>query len=587
MKRSILCLSLVACSGANSSSVDGGPAPDARPSQDANTVHDAPGCAVQVALTPTDATAPSTIRGVASLVGSTGFVNFSWHVAGPTGNVATTPATGTDVTFRAETPGSYVAEVTATGLSFCATGLAQLDVHVKDARTAMYRLRFTPTDGAPVQLDQTVEVLGGTDYRLPGTRALALGTHVAGRITGPAGGMSAYLRLDTDRPALAELFADATGAFAGYLPTQSYNVLVVPAGTSVAPARFLASPLDLGRGLVLDAGDPVTGVVRGGDGQALSGARVAIGVATLPPLLAETAADGSFAAHLRADKGPLTVTVLPASGAVRLELGGAAGVFLRAGAMLTVSLPDLPTATFTPRAVRSDGGTLPGAVVTFVDDGTLPAGTLAVDGTPHAAATFARAAFVADETGLLPPITLPVGRYHVVVDPAGATGQTPGTTDIDLAAPPATLAAAAPVPTTISVGVEGAQVFAIASGLYAVGAGVTVSGTTGAGGTVALPLAPGLPYQVLVEPPDGVAMARARGATTGGAPLTLTLPASIWLSGMLVLPTGPPAGYVRLEVLCVACSDPDLSIADGITSGSGDFRVRIPDPGTGVPDAGP
>jgi hypothetical protein len=255
---------------------------------------------------------------------------------------------------------------------------------------------------------------------------------------------------------------------------------------------------------------------------------------------------------------------------------------------LIATLPDVATASFTPLAVRSNGAALAGAVVTFVDAGGLPAGSVDVDGTGHAAAAAVRASFVADASGALPTIALPLGSYHVVVDPGATAGQTLGRLDVDLAAAPPTLAAAAPVPTPVVVRhgtqpVAGAQVFAIADGADGVGAGVTVAATTDAGGTATLGLAPGCSYALLVDA-GARPLALGRGATTGGAsPTTVSLAAAIHVTGTVVNAAGTNQAGVRVEALCADCSGPDADVPldAAITGSDGEFTLRLPDPGVG------
>lgn len=584
-----LTLGLVALAACGGSSFGG---PDARP--DGGFSADAgPSCRLSIMLTPSSPVAPVMIRAQATITGAVGFPVISWQVTGPP-NGATIPISSNgdlETTFTAGVAGPYDVTLSVSAGNFCAATTTHVNVAAPNANTAMVRLRLTPPAGAsmPPQADQTVLVVGGGDSALPASLVLSPGSSLSGRLSGPGGPLAAYLRLDADRPAIAELFADANGAYSGFLTMRSYNVLAVPLTPDVAPKVFAATFNQLASGLTLDAGDAVSGVVLDAGGLGLTGTLVAIAAGTLPASLTETGSDGTFAAHVRAASGPLSLTVLPASGALHLEIGAAAGVNVTAGSSITATLPDVPTATFIPLAVRSNGAALPGAIVTFVDAGGLPGGSVAVDGTSHPATAAVRASYVADASGALPSITLPTGTYHVVVDPGATPGQTLGRFDVDLAAPPATLAAAAPVATQVIVRngtlpVASAQVFAIAAGAEGVGAGVTVAAVTDASGTATLGLAPGCSYGLLVEPGPAQPIALGRGTTIGGAgPTTVTLALAIKVTGRVVSPVGPGQRGVRVEVFCGDCTGPDadMPLDAAVTDGDGGFTLRVPDPGVG------
>jgi len=509
-------IALSACGGSSANN-----SPDAHMADGGGHLADASvPCALSIMLTPSSPIAPMTIRAHAIITGSIGFPVINWQVTGPNGSVATSTNGDIDTTFDATVVGSYSVTLQVTASNFCRPVTDILNVSAANANTAMVRLRLTPPAGAslPPQADQTVLVVGGGDFPLPASIVLAPGSALAGHLTAPGGPLAAYLRLDTDRPAFAELFADATGAYSGFLPVRSYSVLAVPLAADVAPKLLSATFNQLASGLTLDAGDALSGVVHDAGGLPLAGARVAVATGALPSLLTETAADGTFSSHVRAASGPLSLTVLPASGALHLELAAAAGVSVAAGSSLTASLPDVTTASFTPLAVRSNGGALPGAIVTFVDARGLPAGSVVVDGTSHPATAAVRASFIADASGALPAIALPTGSYHVIVDPGATAGQTLGRFDLDMAAPPPTLASAAPAATQVVVRhgnqpVSGAQVFAVADGALGVGAGVTVAALTDASGAATLGLAPGASYTLVVDA-GAQPFALGRGATT-------------------------------------------------------------------------
>jgi hypothetical protein len=580
----LLTLVLVGCGYGSSAGV----IPDARPS-DARTVDAPPACSVQISFSPAAPVAPATIAAHATVVaGPATFHTLNWNLAGPDGPIAPTVTdnAGLSVTFRAEQPGPYHASVSLEG-AICQTGNVTLNVAAPMAQRATFRLRLTPLlgQGLPPQLDQTIQVSGGADYALPGNVALVAGTAVTGQVRGPGAGLGAYLRVDADRPALAELYADATGHFSALLPPGSFSVLVVPTDGGLPPLRLGATPASLAAGLVLDAGDAVSGTVSAADGAAQGGARVAIGAGALPPILTAAGADGAFSARLRVAAGPLHLTVVPASGAARLELGVGDAVAIAPGAQLALTFPAFDLVSVAPRLVAADGSDLTNATVTWVDAGDQASGILVVDsGAARPVRVAVRGLWLGDGA-----IELPRGRYHAVVDPGAASGQALGLVDVDLAAgPPAELAAAAPSVTVVTVSgagapVAGARVYAVAKGAYGVGAGVTVSAATGAGGVARLGLAPGAAYQLVIEPPAALPLARARATVIGGAGATVTLPRAIHITGTVVSPSGPGQAGVHVALLCGACTGPDADtpLDETTTATGGGFDLAAPDPGAG------
>lgn len=570
-----------------------------------------PGCAVVIGVAPADPVAPAMLVATATVTtwDGSGRVEITWAVTGPGGAVAASPrdpdAVSVDV--PADAAGAYVltAQVTFAGVAHCSDA-ETVNVRAPNARQAMLRLRYTPRPEhpAPPQDDPTpVVVYGGADMALP-DRTLDGGALVAGQLVGPAGPLAGYLRLDgAARPAAAELFAGDDGAYAARVPAGAHDVLVVPFDPQVAPRRlFGQTAAQLSAGYVLDAGDRVDGVVLAPDGTPLVGARVALAAGGLPATVVATDAAGAFAARVRAAAGPLALVVIPPADAdlPTLELGPGAAVTVADGATLVVQLENAPRAVFDAAIVRQGGDPLPGGLLTFVSVSTSTAGAVTVDGgAPVPAVAARRVTVVADQAGQVTGVSLPLGVYDVLAEPptAGALagdGLSVTTLDLTSGAPPMppvfSTAGTTPylvhVTDSASADVPGARVAVVARGLRGRGAGVSFTLTGNDRGMVFAPAIPGMPYDVTVDPPRGVRLARGRTTIIGvgppGGARVVPLAPALALSGALRFPAGPGQAGVRVSAYCVDCGpgqSPDEPLAETVTGPGGAFTLLVPDPG--------
>lgn len=599
MTARVACVALLlaaACGGDSAGEkVDAGSggAPDAMRVQDARAPDAQPRCSISISVAPSEPFAGATpIVATATRTGATGFVSMFWRVTGPPGDVSVTKLDpdGLRISFVAPIAGPYIVGGDATsGTMTCAVPPLVVNVVRDDANVDTIRLSYVPQPGqdAPPQADrETIAVRGGADYFVPSARVLERGTRVAGTVTGPVGALAAYLRLQSESGAgPVELFADAAGKFNGAVPTTNQDVLVIPYGSGVPAMRFLGvAPAQIA-GFALDAGDAIAGKVLDAADRPVAGATVAVSAGDLPPLLATTADDGSFASRVRASAGALGVVVLAPRGD---RLSASSAVFAPGGTV-EVRLAEQGLAPVSLVVRASGGAALPGARVTFVT-GFGDGGSLSVDG---GAADAGRASFrrtvVAGDGGALPPLSLPAGPLTAIVLPPSGSSEVMSVASLDLAGPlPEALASAAPLFEDVGVaardgpGVAGARVTAVARGVRGVGTGLAATAVSTALGTALLSgIVPGMTYDVVVDPPPGARLARGRASLVGGdGGITVALAPAIELTGHVLLPSGTGQPGVRVEARREG--QPEL-LAETITSEGGFFSLWLPDPGVKGP----
>lgn len=572
--------------------------PDAQPVADAGTSPDAlpMGCSVAFSVTPTAPLAPIMLTATAAVAGGSGLIVIDWNITAPNGAalpVRELDTSGLRVAFTAAGAGPYAVGATVhRGTSSCLSTPTRVNVGNANAATMTVRLRYLPEPehGAPPQDDPVlVTVPGGADYSLPAARTLTTGRLVTGIVMGPSGGLPAYLRLRSAGLEPSEFFADGLGRFQtrvhrGYL----YDVLIVPYRTDVAPRLFLgATDGSFADGFVLDAGESVRGVVRAADGAPIAGARVAAAAGELPPLVVTTDQDGVFATRMHRREGPLALTVVPPATALYFSLAGGTDIRPADDVPFEVRLPKIETIEFTGRAVDSHGAPLAGASVTLLLDTRLPSGALTGAGEPALMKTSGRITLIADSAGFLPKVALARARWRVVVEPRGTAGQTLGVATLDLAdgQTHADFAAAASVRGQVIVTdaagarVAGARVTAWTDGLFGVGSGAGVTGTTDGQGAVDLPLAAVLGYRLTVDAPAARRLARGRAVLAVGQFMgQVQLKAAIAVRGMLVFDSGGGQAGIGVQALCDGCGDTE-PLAETVTTAGGGFVLLLPDPG--------
>jgi hypothetical protein len=569
---------------------DAGSPQDARP-QDAAPTPDAPP-ACTIALNFEDATpfAPTTVTVRAESVAGEGLSVASWSVRGPLGEIiAVSVVDARQITFPAADPGDYVVSASgfAPGLGTCSSGPHSHRVADGSVNHVELRLRYFPQpgQGVPEQDEVPIVVSGGRDLALP-PRALVDVVTIAGRVmTSPAGGLPAYLRLESGR-GLLELFTDGTGFFSGQvLHDASYDVTVVPYDAAFAPLLIPGmTATTLEGGITIQPGDAFTVRVRDADGAPVADARVAAAIGAMPPGVAVTGSDGAAALRVRAAGQPLALVVTPPLPQARVEIVPADGLTVGAGGTVDVQLARVDTARLSLTARDAAGAPLTGAALRL--SAALEAeASVAVDGgAAIARPSSVRLAALAGALGVVPPLTLPRGGYEVILDGAGRPAREVLQLDGDreavvAAAPPATLQVAVRAG---GAAVAGARVRAVAAGLRGVGAGATLSATTPASGEVALQVVADMPYDLVVDPPAELPRARGRARVVAGAAaaaVEIALPAAVTVAGTVRSPIAAPLAGVRVEVVCAGCPTPEVVIAEDLTGADGGFVLRVPDPG--------
>jgi hypothetical protein len=585
-----LCLVLPACGLADGGGDD-----------DGSNVDGGMSCQVQLSVTPVAAVAPTVLVVDASLLGGGAlFTEVTWELYDPDDQPIeplTITSGGSHIEIDAPAPGVYTIIAHAPD---CADGVVDKTVTAPGAQRLVVRLRYTPPPGAllPPQDDPTpVTVYGGADSAA-GTRQLDPGSPITGTVTGPSGALGAELRLSPAGGRAQLVYAGADGAYSARIVNATHDVTVVPYDYSLAPARYPDQGLAaLDTGFTLDAGDEVTGVVVGPGNAPVANAWVAVATGDLPPALAKTAADGSFTAHARGALGPLRVSVVPpgGTGLARLDAGEDAGL-APAGGPLELRLPDVAVADVSLAVKTSGGAPLPGARVTFVAS-SLGGGSVVQGGMSHAAVAGARVTVTADGAGAA-SAALPYASYVVVVEPPenAPAGEGVAVSALDLSTGPpggtvGLASAASPIVTVKVVGpdglpVAGARVSARGRGVMGVATELAAQGDTDdVQGAVGLPLTGAMAWEIVVEPPATMALARTSAtlpAGAGGGTTTVTLAKAVRLSGKVEAPGSGGVPGVRVAAHCVVCApgqDPAVPLAETASSVGGVFELRLPDPG--------
>ena len=130
----------------------------------------------------------------------------------------------------------------------------------------------------------------------------------------------------------------------------------------------------------------------------------------------------------------------------------------------------------------------------------------------------------------------------------------------------------------------GTQVTAIDRSVTA--PGTVVSATVGADGTYQLFVDPGRSYELLAQPPAGVARGRAilASSVSDATPTiaTATLPIVHPTSGQDLGTNGAGIGGVLMQVFCPStstkCLDATFPLAEAVTRSDGSFVLLLPDP---------
>jgi hypothetical protein len=502
-------------------------------------------------------------------------------------------------------------------VSIATAGIYQVQAFIADAPTCVsqpyvylvsppatptYRFRVMPPSDSQLPMR---EVVVSTPFS--GSQAIALDDVPASVVTlSPVDvhGFAApsYLRITS--PSFSFMLEGDTrqGPFMAPLETPlSYEVLIVPDDTGLAPLLVSGLPSSLLTQMAVTPGATVTGVARDGGGNPIAGAQVILTAGDRPSTIGVTDAGGGFSLLTR--EGPMAADIMaPAgSGLPDAHVAASPGVMLLEGmASLDVAMDyaNLPSGPLTVSVTGPGPGASPvaGAHVR-VDLATpiLNAGALTVlgpTGTVLPATGTAHADALTDAQGLADLGLLPAGMYHAIVAPPdGMAGAAITLADVVVSSSAATVPVALAPPTTLSgtlmpAAAAGAKLTAIDRGLLA--AVNLPTAIAAADGTYALTLAAGRTYELLVEPKPGLALARSVvavvTATVGGPARVDVVPAALPWTGK-VTDMGIGVAGAIVEAYCAepaaTCLDSTLAVAQATTAADGSLTLALPTAATG------
>jgi hypothetical protein len=505
---------------------------------------------------------------------------------------------GSTIEISLATAGTYQVNAHVEGAPMC--DRLPVAFVVKQPQTPSLLFRVTPPAGAQLPM---LEVPVKTNA-LANTPGIDLGDARASELVSlspvDARGFAipSYIRVSPPPPFSFDIEGyTGRGALIAALSTNlPYDALIIPDG-GLAPLLVSGFPDALANQMAITPGASVTGVMRDGAGNPVSGAHVILTFGARPSTVGLSAADGTFALTTR--DGSLSADILPPAGSGLPEaLVGSPGIFLTAdmkSLALSMDWAKVPAGALTIKASAPGAGTPVVAGSRVHADLATPlanVGTLTVTG-PTAnkltATGTAHADAVTDDQGVASLGLLPAGLYHVIVAPPdGAAGV--GITLADVALP--AVGATTPVPLAAPVtfsgtltpasGAAGAKVTAIDRGLLA--AATLPTATVAADGTYQIALAAGRTYELLVEPDPAKGLARSIvGSVTpgasGGAGSFAVPPAVLWSGN--ITGAGRSIAGAFVQVFCVtppaaSCPDPSFALAQGTTAADGTIRLALP-----------
>ena len=549
-------------------------------------------CEVALFGPPPPVTSPATVRVRAQLAGTSGVFGYQWQVQLGGTPIAVTPAQadGSAIDFDALLPGAYEVSLTVTGSSIpCPTATLPVNVAAPGARSERLRVRVVPPPGAAAPPhEETRTILGGANADLgiitvdPGVLSTAL-------VSGPSGGVPAYLRFSPDSApdAIVEAFANAQGQVTASLLPVAQTVLVVPSPQSLAPRRVAGWS---SAALPVDAGAAVRGLVQGPGGAPLAGAAVQLSIDSVPSTVATTAADGSFTvravtAGVVKGQTPVTIEITPPVTSGLPRLSATSTMFDLTAPVQVQYAPGLTLKDLAGTHVRRQGAPVAGAAVMVV--GSLAAAGTVAAGTSAGATGEVRIATTADSTGALPSTLVPSAVLSAVVtvaagDLAVVALDTTAAAPANLDAPPML-----PITTTLrdatTTTLPGAVLDLAPSGALALAAAPAVRVTADASGQIAASLAAGGHYDLRFHDPMGrAAPIVVADRTAADIVATYHLPAALQLRGTLMLGGTQALPGAAIQILCDACTGIDRArpLAESASDGAGRFTVAVPDPGT-------
>lgn len=581
--RALIALILIAGCGTSNDAGIGPPGPDAGPGP----------CGTMIEITPVAPYVGDRIRATAHAPGAAGVPHYQWSVGqGVQPDVADANpvafSAGSDpmsIEFTATAADVYLVRLSiADSASQCESAFQAVNVTARGDRVAFVRLRAVPPQRVEAPPIDRVMSIGSSNVEV-GSVIVDPGTHMTTTVTGPAGGVPAYVRFSPNGTpdAAVEAFSDATGALATSLAIQLHSVLIVPSLPGLAPRRIPVWSPAAPTPLTVDAGTAVHGTVRDPDGAALAGATVQLAVDDVPSTVATTDAAGAFTVRLAATTGTTSVTVVPtaASGLPRLTASGALAL---AGPV------DIRYASFARRslagiAIRRAGQPVARAKLVVV--GLIPsAGTVTAGATANANGEV-RIPITAGADGVLPAAQAPAAPLSAVITVAPGDLAIAGL-DLSAAAPPTLDAAAmttwaSQVRAPDGAALAGAMIDVVPLGILALADAPAVHVVSGAGGAFGgrLPAAGRFDLR-LRDPAARVAPRVVRDLLLTEIEPSYELPVAVIVSGTLQLGNAGPLGGGSVQILCSDCTGVERAkpIAEAAADEAGRFRLAVPASGS-------
>lgn len=556
---------------------------------DGNSPND---CAVSLSFDPANPIAgPTSEVRVTSVVSAPPDVRtFYWSVRnnGSTVDFEDALPDESAITFLALNTGVY--EVTLdVSIPSASCNQARQTVTVRDmsATTLDVRLHVTPPLGIDAPpIDKPLLLEGGGDHDL-GAVVFEPGLVISGTVRDNGGNdlAGAYMRfVPAGAPeAVVETYVGTTGTYSARIANQSTEVLIIPSSTVIAPRRFTWTSGALAP-YVLDAGTPVSGVVRGPGGTPLGGARVQFSVGGVPSTVATTAGNGTFTARASELVGDVTVMVTPpaGSGLPRLE-STSTGFDLNQS--VTIAYNNITLRDLSGTQVTRNAAALANAKVTVV--GTLAAiGTVTAGPSANATGTL-RIAASANGSGILPGTLVPAASLDAVIEAGpgdyavaafNTTAAVPGT----IIAPVMTMFA-----TTVSYDGDmlgGARLELLPTGALALAGVPTPSFIANAAGVVNGVAAAGGEYDVWwSDPGNRAGVIAVPGVSAGAVASTpsIVLPKPLLIFGTLTLQGDPnKISGAAVELRCQQCIgiERDRPLAEVASDSQGAFELAVADP---------
>lgn len=532
-------------------------------------------------------------------VDSDAIVVYRWTVTHGGAPVMITPleSDSSRISFVAEEAGLYELVLKDDSINDCRDTDAVVNVIPADTEPARLLIRAVPPQGAGIAPQVIpVDIYPGIDYDL-GELSLTAGFLARGTVRDDAGDpMAAYLRAQTAASVFSiESFATADGRYAMPFPSSLalYDLLIVPADPGRAAHRIAdVSPQTLAD-IEVPAGIEVTGSVRDGAGDPVAGARVQIVAGGVPSAVAVSDATGQVV--FRSPPGPVSqVTVVPPEGAGLFELEAVfdGGATVATGSTLDVAFSAAAGGvTVAPSALSHAGDAAASARAVWMARPTQAAGEVAIDGA-FATQVIGTAVVgsVADASGQMSPVTLPVATYDVVLEPEAQADGGASITVVDLfagAPPTLALTEAAIISGNLARAdgdpLAGARITATPTGIVAKALSGAATATTAADGTFSLAVIGGVDYRLEASPSPGAMsprVARAMAAPASGQQASIddwVVPQGVAITATLSAPGAGNLAGTYVTVRCLACAeDPSWVAPEAVTDSRGDLILILP-----------